>query len=112
MKEENYKLTSHIEELYEKSKDLEDKVFYISLYGNQPYKVTTKTLELACAFAEECESSIYDLWADDDNDIYNNWVGRFEEIKYEDIEVGDEIWDLDDYNFEYCKFPKSFTKTY
>lgn len=109
MNEENYKLTGRIEELYEKSKDLKDKTFYVYAEGYRIYKVTTKTLELACVFAEECEDSLYDLWADDDIDTYGYWNNKFKEIKYEDIK-NDKIYDLDDYDFEYCKFPKSFRK--
>ena len=37
MKQENYQLTSYIFELYEKSKDLEDKVFIVENEANLTY---------------------------------------------------------------------------
>ena len=75
MKKENYSVTQSIYPHYEYVKELPDKVFFLENgCTNQIYKVTTKTDKLAIHLAEECESSVYDAWANDDIDIYGNWI--------------------------------------
>ena len=77
MKKENYSVTQSIYSHYENVKELPDKVFFLENgCTNQIYKVTTKTDKLAIHLAEECESSVYDAWANDDIDIYGNWIGN------------------------------------
>jgi len=107
MKKEKYNITEHIAGLYEKSKDLPDKVFYVARDECINYcKVTTKTLELACAFAERFEVCIYDSWADDDSfDCWGIWEDAYDEVNYDDIEEWESIYDLDNYSFKYGEWP-------
>ena len=112
MKQENYSLTLEISKLYEKSKSLPDKVFYVARNGYINYcKVTTKTLELACKFAEEFECCIYDLWADDETeDCWGIWYNQYEEVDYKDIEEWEDIYDLDSYSFKGWTYPDYIKK--
>ena len=61
MKQEKYEITENIFDLYEKSKDLKDKMFIVENEVNFTYyKVTTKTEELAIAFCNEYECTVYE----------------------------------------------------
>lgn len=61
--------------------------------------------------AEECESSVYDAWANDDIDIYGNWIGNIKVVDFSKIDEDASIWDLDDgYSFEWCEWPKEKKK--
>lgn len=111
MKKENYSVTQSIYSHYENVKELPDKVFFLENgCTNQIYKVTTKTDKLVIHLAEECESSVYDAWANDDIDIYGNWIGNIKVVDFK-IDEDASIWDLDDeYSFEWCEWPKEKKK--
>lgn len=105
MKQDNYNLTQTISDLYEQAQNIPDRVFYIT-DGHNYCKVTTKTLKLACKFAEEFESTVFDTWAsDEDFCCYGNWEGSYQEIDYDNIIDKCHIYNLDTYDFEYCKYP-------
>lgn len=112
MKQENYKM-ANISDLYEKSKDLEDKMFIVENEANLVYyKVTTKSEELAIAFCDEYECSVYDLYANDDvEDCWGWWEGWMKVVNYDDLEIGEEVWDLDNCSFEWCKVANLLVKT-
>lgn len=112
MKEENYNVTQSISSHYEYVKELPNKVFFLeNECTNQIYKVTTKTDKLAIQLAEECESSVYDAWANDDVDVYGLWVGNIKVVDFNKIDENASIWDLDDgYSFEWCEWPKEKKK--
>ena len=110
MKQENYKMTVNISNLYEKSKDLEDKMFIVENEVSLTYyKVTTKTEELAIAFCDEYECTFYDSYANDEvEDCWGWWENQFKIINFADIR--DDVIDLDDYNFDWCEEPKILIK--
>ena len=112
MKQEKYEITENIFDLYEKSKDLKDKMFIVENEVNFTYyKVTTKTEELAIAFCNEYECTVYDSYANDEvEDCYGWWKNHFKIIDFADLEQGEEVIDLDDYNFIWCEEPKIIVK--
>ena len=114
MKQENYQLISYISDLYEKSKDLKDKMFIVENEANLTYyKVTTKTEKLAIAFCDEYECSCYDLYSNGDEDDcpWNWWKGWMKVVNYDDLDIGEEVWDLDNHSFEWCKVANLLVKT-
>lgn len=110
MKQEIYEMTKYISDLYEKSKDLEDKMFIVENEVSLIcYKVTTKTEELAIAFCNEYECTVYDSYANDEvEDCWGWWENHFKIIDFADIR--DDVIDLDDYNFDWCEEPKILIK--
>jgi hypothetical protein len=112
MKQEKYQLTSYISDLYEKSKDLEDKIFIVENEVSLTYyKVNTKTEELAIAFCNEYECTVYDSYANDEvEDCWNWWKNHFKIINFDDLRQNEDVIDLDDYNFIWCEEPKIIFK--
>lgn len=110
MKQEKYEMTKYIFDLYKKSKDLEDKMFIVENEVSLIcYKVTTKTEELAIAFCNEYECTVYDSYANDEvEDCWGWWKNHFKIIDFADIR--DDVIDLDDYNFDWCEEPKILIK--
>jgi hypothetical protein len=112
MKQEKYKITENIFDLYEKSKDLKDKMFIVENEVSLTYyKVTTKTEELAIAFCNEYECTVYDSYANDEmEDCWGWWKNHFKIINFVDLGQNEDVIDLDDYNFDWCEEPKILIK--
>lgn len=95
----------------EKEKCLNRVFFLENECTNRIYKVTAETSKLAIQLAEDCESSVYDAWANDNIDIWGNWVGNIKVVDFDKIDEDASIWDLDDdYSFKWCEWPKEKKK--
>ena len=83
---------------------------YLNCFCDKYYKVCSDNLENAINQIDIYESNIYDLYANDDNDIWGWWnEGEYKQVNYEDIPDGEEINDLVNYK---PLFPVKFCETF
>lgn len=90
-------------------------MMYVEDDESRIYKVNCNTLEESIELIHRYENYVYDLyggetWSEDDT--WGWWEYRkYEIVNYDDLDIGEEVWDLDNHSFEWCEVANLLIKT-